>query len=40
MSPPTAHAAHVVIDLVVFLGPVTAIAVALVIANLRGRHRS
>jgi hypothetical protein len=37
---PLAHAAHVLIDVAVFLVPVGAIALALVVANLRGRHRS
>jgi hypothetical protein len=37
--PPLAHAAHVLIDAAVFLVPVGAVAVTLLIANLRGRHR-
>lgn len=39
MSPPTAHAAHVLIDVAIFLVPVGAIALALLVANLRGGAR-
>jgi hypothetical protein len=35
-----AHAAHVLIDAAVFVVPVGAVALTLLIANLRGRHRS
>jgi hypothetical protein len=38
--PPLAHAAHVLIDAAIFLVPVGAVALTLLIANLRGRHRS
>ena len=35
-----AHAAHVLIDVAVFIVPVGTVAVLLLIANVRGRHRS
>jgi hypothetical protein len=40
MPVPLGHAAHVLVDLAVFLGPVGAIAITLLIANLRGRGPS
>jgi hypothetical protein len=36
---PLAHAAHVLIDVAVFVVPVGAIALALLVANLRGPQR-
>jgi hypothetical protein len=35
-----AHAGHVLIDAAIFLVPVGAVALTLLIANLRGRQRS
>jgi hypothetical protein len=37
---PIAHAAHVLVDVAVFLVPVGAVALTLLIANLRGRDHS
>jgi hypothetical protein len=37
---PLGHAAHVLIDVAIFLVPVGAVALTLLIANLRGRQRS
>ena len=37
---PLAHAAHVLVDAAIFLVPVGAVALTLLVANLRGRHRS
>jgi hypothetical protein len=41
MAPaPLGHTAHLLIDAAIFLVPVGAVALTLLIANLRGRHRS
>jgi hypothetical protein len=37
---PVAHTAHLLIDAAIFLVPVGAVALTLLVANLRGRHRS
>jgi hypothetical protein len=37
---PLAHAAHVLVDAAIFLVPVGAVALTLLVVNLRGRHRS
>jgi hypothetical protein len=37
---PVAHATHVLIDAAIFLVPVGAVALTLLVANIRGRHRS
>jgi hypothetical protein len=39
MIAPLAHAGHVLIDAAIFLVPVGAVGVMLLIANLRGRDR-
>jgi hypothetical protein len=38
--PVLGHAGHVLVDAAIFLVPVGAVALTLLVANLRGRHRS
>jgi hypothetical protein len=40
MPPLVAHAGHVILDLVLYLGPVLAIGIAVLVANLKARKQS
>ena len=37
MAPPLAHAGHVIVDLILIVGPLLAMGIALLVANLRKR---
>jgi hypothetical protein len=37
VPPPIAHAGHVIVDLILILGPLAAMGIALLIANVRKR---
>jgi hypothetical protein len=36
--PPVAHAGHVIVDVILILGPLLALAIALLVANVRARR--
>jgi hypothetical protein len=38
VTPPVAHAGHVIVDLILIVGPLLAMGVALLIANLRAKR--